>query len=148
MGTAIAGPGAGAALGSIVANVFGVKNTPDAIAKAIESNPEAAVKLRQIESDERVRLREIAMQAAVAETDAETARMRQVNETMRAELRAPLDIRSAWRPIFGLVSAIGYGMLLFSVVGAVIGTVLMAFGVWGADPANVSVLAKGVGAMV
>lgn len=148
LGTAFGVPGVGALVGGIVSNALGVENTPDAIARAIDTNPEAATKLLQIQSEERIRLQEITMKMAVAETEAETARMKQVNETMRAELRAPLDIRSAWRPIFGLVSAMGYGLLLFSVVGAVIGAVLMAFGAWGAQPENVTVLAEGVGAMV
>lgn len=148
LGTALAGPGVGAAIGGVVADALGVEATPDSISRAIDADPQAAVKLQELQSNERIQLRTLALQAAQAQLQADTASMNEVNQTMRQELQAPLDIRSLWRPIFGLVSAIGYGLVLLSIVGAIAASVLIAFGAWDADPKSIAILSQGVGDMV
>ena len=73
------GPG-GAAVGGIIASVFGVKNEPNAIAKAIEKNPEAAIKLQEIENTHIQKLADISLEAERAHlADVANAREREVN---------------------------------------------------------------------
>ena len=48
LGGALLGPG-GAAIGALVAGVYGTDATPDAVAQAIAADPQAAVTLRGIE---------------------------------------------------------------------------------------------------
>ena len=77
LGSAL-GPG-GAAVGGIIASVFGTANEPDAIAKAIETNPEAALKLREIENTHTEKLSEISLEGErVRLADVANARDREV----------------------------------------------------------------------
>lgn len=79
LGGAIGGPG-GAALGGVVADMFGGNpEDPGSLLQAMERDPEARVKLAQIQSDERVRLREIAAEQTKAQlADRQSARQREV----------------------------------------------------------------------
>lgn len=58
LGAALGGPVGGAA-GALIASVFGVENTPDAVDKAIKSDPESALKLRELEQRHIERLTEL-----------------------------------------------------------------------------------------
>lgn len=58
LGAALGGPIGGAA-GSLIASVFGVENTPDAVEKAIKADPESAIKLRELEQRHIERLTEL-----------------------------------------------------------------------------------------
>lgn len=66
VGTAIGGP-AGAAVGSLVAGLLGVDNTPDAVASAIKADPNIAVKLKELE----LRAQELHYEAIDKERQAE-----------------------------------------------------------------------------
>lgn len=116
LGAAIAGPGAGAGLGAIVAEALGVENDPGSIGKAIERDPEAAVKLQEIQSGERVRLREIASSQVLAEIKADQARHSEINTTMRAELAHDGIFKSGWRPFIGWVFGLSIGLLFLSLM--------------------------------
>lgn len=48
-GGAMGGP-AGAAVGSLLARVLGVDESPEAVRQAVQQNPEAAIKLREVEA--------------------------------------------------------------------------------------------------
>lgn len=58
LGAALGGPAGGAA-GALIASVFGVENTPDAVEKAIKADPESALKLRGLEQRHIERLTEL-----------------------------------------------------------------------------------------
>lgn len=58
LGAALGGPVGGAA-GALIASVFGVDNTPDAVEKAIKADPESAIKLRELEQRHIERLTEL-----------------------------------------------------------------------------------------
>lgn len=76
LGGVLGGPG-GAAIGSVIASVFGVEGSPDAVAEAIKIDPQAAVKLREIERDERMGILQIrAKQAQMEADDRASARAR------------------------------------------------------------------------
>lgn len=70
-GSLLGGP-AGGAVGGMIAAALGVKNDPDEVAKAIQSDPAAALKLKQIEMQlEQTRL-EVRGQAVQAEATGES----------------------------------------------------------------------------
>lgn len=112
LGTLIGGP-AGGAIGTMVSQVLGVNNTPDAVSQAIKTDPEAAVKLRQIEADENLGLASLKNQLDLANVKAASDQVVAVNTTMQTEDKT----RSfSWRDYWGYVSGTAFGF----VVGAVI----------------------------
>lgn len=69
LGTALGGP-AGAAVGALIAAVFGGDpNNPDELYKLIQNDPDAIVKLKQIEADHDIELKKILMQNYQTEVD-------------------------------------------------------------------------------
>ncbi|PTY38561.1 hypothetical protein BGP77_11480 [Saccharospirillum sp. MSK14-1] len=111
-GSLLGGP-AGGAVGGLIASALGVEATPDAVANAIESDPDAVLKLRQVETNHAEQMQRLQLEA-------ETARLSQVNQTMRAEAAASDPFVRRWRPMFGYAvaltwvvqaSAIAYAMV-------------------------------------
>lgn len=100
IGAALPVPG-GAAIGSIIASVFGVDDNPDAVLKALESDPQAGIKLREIELAHKERLEALALQRASMEMEQETSRLRTVNATFQAEVKSEDKYVRRWRPTFG-----------------------------------------------
>lgn len=119
LGGAVAGPG-GAVLGSMIASTFGAEPEPERIAQAIAADPEAAVKLREIESNRRVELERIAVQRAANELAADTARLEQINQTMREELRTDNWFKSSWRPLLGYFVALSFAGFIFAIAWTLI----------------------------
>lgn len=111
LGSALLGP-AGATAGSLIASVFGTGNDPDQIAAAIAQDPQAGIKLRQIEADHRKEITRLYFEA-------ETARIQEVNATMRAELETDDKYRGRWRPTFGYVMAASFGLQVTANVAAI-----------------------------
>lgn len=75
LGAALGGPVGGAA-GALIASVFGVENTPDAVEKAIKADPESAIKLRELEQRHIERLTELENDRFRIETaDVQSARV-------------------------------------------------------------------------
>lgn len=123
LGGAIGGPG-GARLGGMVADALGLDtDDPDSIATAIDQDPEAALKLAEIQSAERVSLREISSRQAIAELEADTARQKTVNETMRSELQAQDNYRGRWRPTFGYVMAANMAIITLGFFCAIVAVI-------------------------
>ncbi len=101
-------PGSGVAL-SFVANALGVGSDPEAISNALNNASSADVaKLREIEATHKERLAEIALQRESNQLAADTARIGEVNESIRSEHQAKHWWSSAWRPFWGFVSAIAF----------------------------------------
>ena len=114
LGTAVAGPGAGSALGSIVGNALGVDDpTPDNIGAAIDKDPEAAVKLAEIQATHRTRLEQIAAERAVQLEQEQTKRL-QAEVDDRKSARAMGTDKGLW-PQIGITAGfvIGYFSMLF-----------------------------------
>lgn len=105
---ALTGP-VGAIAGGLLATALGVEETPDAVAQAIQSDPGAVLRLKEVESNNAAQL-----QRAVIE--AETARMTEINKTMRAEYAADGWYKTGWRPMIGYVLAFGFGGILSGLV--------------------------------
>lgn len=100
LGTVVGGP-VGAGFGSIIANVFGTEDSPDAVMQALNSDPAAAVKLQQIQSEERVALQRIMAESAVQTVT-------QINETMRTEAKSEHWPQWSWRPFWGYISGLAF----------------------------------------
>jgi hypothetical protein len=77
----------------------------EAAAAAIRANPELATKLRLA-----------AMEHERAWWTEETARLESVNQTMREEARAEDPWSRRWRPFWGFVSAVVFGVVCFYVL--------------------------------
>jgi len=141
IGSLLGTPAAGTVIG-MVADALGTDADPEAIARAVSSDPEAANKLRRLELDHKASLRKMALEA-------ETARLAEVNQTMRAEAASTDPYVRRWRPTYGYLTAaawfvqmVGFTVILgfvayrdpgqlAGVVGA-LGTVLTALlGLWG-----------------
>lgn len=100
LGSVVGGP-LGGGLGSIIANVFGTEDDPDAVLAAIKADPQAAVKLQQIQSNERVQIEEIQAKERASTIEA-------VNSTMVAESKSEHWMQWAWRPLWGIISACAF----------------------------------------
>lgn len=98
LGSALGGP-AGGAVGGLIASALGVEEKPDAVAKALESDPEAAIKLQELQQTHQRDLERMHLEA-------ETARLSEINQTMRAEATANDGYVRRWRPTFGYMVAL------------------------------------------
>lgn len=101
------GPG-GAAVGGLVASLFGVENDPDAINQALDADPKAAIKLRELENEHKRELTKLQLEAT-------TAHFGQINKTMRAEAESEDPYVRRWRPTFGYILAASFGLLIVAV---------------------------------
>ncbi|WP_288365621.1 3TM-type holin [uncultured Marinobacter sp.] len=111
LGTALGGP-AGTAVGTLISTALGVDNRPDAVAQALKSDPQAAAKLQQIEREHERELRRMSLEA-------ETARLVEINKTMREEYKADGWFKSGWRPFIGWVFGLSIAGLVTALVHAV-----------------------------
>ena len=103
-------PGGGIAT-TILSEVFGTKNDPDAIAAAIEKDPAAGAKLLEIQNAHKQELEKIALQLELAEiADVQDARARDVSIIASGKTNVRADVLAALA-ICGLISIIV--MLMF-----------------------------------
>lgn len=72
VGTLLGGP-AGAAVGSLVANVLGVNNDPDAVNSALAADPDAYAKVVELQLNAKVQLQQLAVTAELQQYQAEVA---------------------------------------------------------------------------
>lgn len=136
IGGILAGP-AGAAVGGIVASVFGADpNDPEAIKRAIQADPQSAVKLAEIEATHKVRLQELALQAEQMRLEDDTARLREVNTTYRKEIASSDAYVRRMRPSAGyaailimlmITASICYVMLLAPESAGAVSQMVLAF---------------------
>ncbi len=79
-GSLLGGP-AGGAVGGLIASALGVKNDPDEVARAINSDPQAALKLKHVE-----------MQL-------EQTRLEGRGQAVQAEAKGESWLQRNWRPL-------------------------------------------------
>lgn len=107
LGTALGGPLGGAA-GLAIRAALGLSDNAndDDIGLALQ-NPDAAVKLKQAEYDFKIQqgLQQIQQNAQ----DSDLAKT--VNTTMQEESKSEHWLQWAWRPIWGVISAIAFGFV-------------------------------------
>ncbi|ERS04808.1 hypothetical protein Q673_06215 [Marinobacter sp. EN3] len=112
LGSAL-GP-AGGAVGTLIATALGVDDNPDAVAEAIKADPQALVKLKELEREHKRELKQMVLEA-------ETARLAEINKTMRAEASAQDGYVRRWRPTFGYMVAITWLVQSVAIAWAMVG---------------------------
>jgi len=113
LGGALGGPG-GAAIGTMMASMFGVENDSAAIYQAVQSDPQAAVKLRELELRHKERLEELQMESARIDTEERLGTIREINQTMRAESKSEHWLQYSWRPVNGFAFAAAILLIYFA----------------------------------
>ncbi|MBB3142813.1 3TM-type holin [Halomonas organivorans] len=105
--TALGGPAAGgitAGAARMVTGLLGVENSPEGLAGALQDPAE----LKRIDSDHRLKLEQLRMEAEAAEAAEKTARLAEVNRTIRAEAASNDAYVRRWRPTFGYLMALAW----------------------------------------
>lgn len=110
VGSLLGGPAGGAA-GALVAKALGTEATPEATAAALQANPEALERVRTLELENERELTRMHLEA-------ETARLTEVNKTMRAEAASNDGFVRRWRPFFGYSVAVAWVVQAFGIIGA------------------------------
>ena len=112
VGTLLGGP-VGAGIGGIVASLFGVEGTPEAVDAALQKDPQALLQLRKWEMDHQQELVRMHLEA-------ETKQLGEINQTMRAEAAAGDPYVRRWRPTFGYMIALTWGAQTLAVAWAMV----------------------------
>ncbi|KMQ74018.1 3TM-type holin [Marinobacter subterrani] len=112
LGSAL-GP-AGGAVGTLIASALGTDDNPEAVATAIQADPDALVKLKALEREHERELKRMVIEA-------ETARLAEINQTMRAEASAQDGYVRRWRPTFGYMVAITWLVQSVAIAWAMVG---------------------------
>lgn len=113
VGSALGGP-AGAAVGQLAAQALGVTATPDALARRVR-DPDAVAKLQALEHEHQQTLTRMVLEA-------ETARLGEVNKTMRAEAASNDAYVRRWRPTFGYLTAIAWIIQCVAIAWSIVAT--------------------------
>jgi len=111
-GGAMGGP-AGAAVGSLLARVLGVDESPKAVRQAVQQDPEAAAKLKRIDQEHEREILSLTLEA-------ETSRLAEINRTMRTEIDSDSAWRAGWRPFNGWMLALSLAAVNFGMVAVVL----------------------------
>lgn len=102
-------PGASFVTG-IVADVLGCVDSPSEIDKALaKANPETIAELKTLQLNHKAKLQEIIL-------GNETARIAEVNKTMREEGKSDKWWQSGWRPFWGFASAFAF-VFMCAIIG-------------------------------
>lgn len=112
VGSLLGTPAAGAAIG-MIASALGTDADPEAIARAMRDDPEAAHKLRQLELDHKETLTRLHLEA-------ETARLTEINKTMRAEAASQDAYVRRWRPTFGYLTAVAWAIQCIAIALSIV----------------------------
>ena len=116
LGTVIGGPG-GSLVGSLVANVLGVEDKPDSIAKALESvTPDQRAALIELQESNKHELAKLTLQKAISDNELDTNTISEVNQSIRIEAQQGHKWSGAWRPIWGFVSAGAFGIAVLGIL--------------------------------
>jgi len=102
VGSLLGGP-AGGAVGGMVSKALGSGNNPDEVSEALKADPEALERIKTLELENEQELKRMAIES-------ETARLSQVNKTMRAEAAANDAYVRRWRPTFGYLAALAWAL--------------------------------------
>lgn len=99
LGSAIPG---GSIVTSLVSDILGCDDTPSGIDAALKTaSPEKIVELKLMQLEHKTELQKIVIAN-------ETARITEVNKTMRVESSSDKWWQSGWRPFWGFVSALAF----------------------------------------
>ena len=102
VGTLLGGP-AGGAVGGLVSQALGAGNDPGEVGEILKSDPAAYERIKRLEQEHERELKAMMLEA-------ETAKLGQVNKTMRAEAASNDGYVRRWRPTFGYLAAISWAL--------------------------------------
>ena len=128
VGGLLGGP-SGSAVGSLVARALGSEPTPAAVAQAIQADPQALERVRRLELEHEADLTRMHLEA-------ETARLVEINQTMRAEAASQDAYVRRWRPTFGYLVALSWLIQCAAIAGSIV-----------AEPAQAGAIAQAVTAL-
>ncbi len=115
IGGLLGGP-AGIVVGGMVGSALGVAATPDAIEKAIQTDPESYNKLKALESERLWSLQQLQIMADATKAQEETKQLTTINTTFQAEIASTDKFKSYWRPLFGYIVSIAWGMQTLAII--------------------------------
>ena len=118
LGGLIGGP-AGAGVGTLISHALGVENTPDAIERELVNNPDALLKLKQLEYNNKEKLETLYIEA-------DTQRLKIVNETYQTELKQEDKYVKRARPTFIYALIITWFMTWYAIVYTILTDVAKA----------------------
>jgi hypothetical protein len=125
---------AGEAVGGLIASTLGVEPSPSAVDQALSDNPEALQAIARLEAEHREQLTRMGLEA-------ETARLAEINRTMRAEANSEHWPQFSWRPYWGFSSGTAF------IVVTVFVCVLAYEAVMGGKPESMAMIPQLIGAM-
>lgn len=102
LGSLIGTPATGAAIG-MIAKALGTDADPEAIKDELKIDPEATAKLQRLEAEHERELTRMSLEA-------QTARLGEINRTMRAEAASNDAYVRRWRPTFGYLVAVAWAL--------------------------------------
>ena len=122
--TGVGAPAAAAvaAVGGLLSSALGVPNTPDDVAKALQTDPDAAVKLAQVEATHGENMASIANAAQAANDSAQVAQLGQINATMQVEDKTRAF---SWRDYWGYIAGTAFGAVVLAVIYLVVSGVYL-----------------------
>ncbi len=113
LGAATGLPG-GAVMGALIADVVGGNANDSEVllqrAKIELTSPEKISALKDIEAQNRVALQELITRQNIVQIEADTSRLREVNQTMRVEAKVG-GWPGFWRPFWGVISAVAWAFM-------------------------------------
>lgn len=101
LGTLLGGP-AGAAVGGLISQALGASD-PEEVEQILKKDPAAYERIKKLELEHERDLRKMMLEA-------ETSKLSQVNQTMRAEAASNDAYVRRWRPTFGYLTAIAWAV--------------------------------------
>lgn len=114
LGSLIGTPATGAAIG-MIAKALGTDANPDAINKRLQNDPEAPAKLQALENEHQQALTRMVLEA-------ESTRLAEVNQTMRAEAASNDAYVRRWRPTFGYLTALAWIIQCVAIAWSIVAT--------------------------
>lgn len=112
LGSLIGTPATGAAIG-LIARSLGTDATPEAVTQALEGDPQATERLRRLEAEHERELTRMSLEA-------QTARLTEVNQTMRAEAASNDAYVRRWRPTFGYLTALAWAIQCLAIAWSIV----------------------------
>ncbi|HHF2898434.1 TPA: hypothetical protein ACPJ2K_001136 [Vibrio alginolyticus] len=127
------GGATGKTIGTLIAGVLGVKDTPDAVIKELMANPEALTKIVEFQAQHSVKLQEMALnQLSMQLTDTEDARDAHGDHWMPSALTLILCVMVSgmFCSLFWWTVPKSYEQLIIMIAGQVMGAFSTAIVFW------------------
>ncbi len=113
-GAALSSPfGAVTAVGSLIASAFGVKSTPEDVAKFIDLNPERAADLLKAEMEHNIQLKNLINQAKTERNRASEAELKILADDQNSARQREMSVKDKTPAILALAFTAGYFLTVY-----------------------------------